>query len=92
MSTHVYRIISLLMLLSSCTTQYNILRVNPFEQLSTTLKTHQVEECDGATISLNCPQGTKVCCNYLNIFSYDTLLILDFYNLCLLWNPVQQEP
>ena len=40
--------------------QLNIRRENPFKQLSESLQTFQVEECDGGVVSLICPQGTKV--------------------------------
>ena len=41
-------------------TQYNIVRRNPFKQLSQTLKTLREEECEGSVISLQCPEDTKV--------------------------------
>ena len=45
---------------SPASTVSNIERVNPFKQLSETLKTHHEEECEGAFMSLQCPEGTKV--------------------------------
>ena len=45
-------------------TQFNIQRENPFKQLSKSLQTFHVEECDGDVVSLICPQGTKVTCRY----------------------------
>ena len=40
--------------------QYNVIRSNPFKQLTDTLKTFQAEGCDGGVIGLSCPTGTKV--------------------------------
>ena len=40
--------------------QYNVVRTNPFERLTTTLKTFQAEGCDGGVLGITCPQGTKV--------------------------------
>ena len=61
MITYINCIISVL-LFSSVNSQYNIIRINPFKQLSETLKAHTVQESDRGAMSLNCPEGTKVGC------------------------------
>ena len=40
--------------------QYNVVRTNPFERLTTTLKTFQAEGCDGGVLGITCPERTKV--------------------------------
>ena len=40
--------------------QYNIKRINPFKELSFSLRIHHIEGWDGGNISLQCPEGTKV--------------------------------
>ena len=40
--------------------QYNIVRINPLQQLSESLKTHHEKECEDSVMSLQCPEGTKV--------------------------------
>ena len=54
----------LFLILEIVGTQFNIQRENPFKQLSQSLQTFHVEECDGAVVSLTCPQGTKVVSHY----------------------------
>ena len=56
----------------------------------------QVEECDGAKLSLNCPQGTKVSSVCVTFFGWATLLLLqlivsDFHPVSPLWDTVKQS-
>ena len=53
-------ITSYLLLMEQVEAQYNIVRINPFKEISETLKTHHEEECEGNVMSLQCPEGTKV--------------------------------
>ena len=46
---------------------YNIVRRDPFAILAQTLKTKQRAACDGDSLKLECPQGTKVILMIFNI-------------------------
>ena len=50
----------LLLYISTQNCQYNVIRTNPFQYLTGTLKTFQGEGCDGGVLGLSCPEGTKV--------------------------------
>ena len=60
MKTTISLVLAIQLFTQESNSQYNIIRVNPFKQLSETLKTHHEEECEGAVMSLQCPEGTKV--------------------------------
>ena len=60
MKTRIVYVLAILLFTQHSQCQYNIIRVNPFKQLSETLKTHHEEKCQGEVISLQCPEGTKV--------------------------------
>ena len=60
MKTAILLVLAIQLFTQESKSQYNIIRVNPFKQLSETLKTHHEEECEGAVMSLQCPDGTKV--------------------------------
>jgi hypothetical protein len=60
MKTAILLVIAIQLFTQESYCQYNIIRVNPFKQLSETLKTHHEEECEGDVMSLQCPEGTKV--------------------------------
>ena len=60
MKTSILLVLGIHLFTQETNSQYNIIRVNPFKQLSETLKTHHEEECEGAVMSLQCPEGTKV--------------------------------
>ena len=57
-------LLSLLLLLTGLTgtgwSQYQLVREDPFAQLSATLQTRQAAACDGEVLGLDCPRGTKV--------------------------------
>ena len=60
MKTAIVLVLAIQLCTQESNSQYNVIRVNPFKQLSETLKTHHEEECEGAVMSLQCPEGTKV--------------------------------
>ena len=39
---------------------YNVIRKDPFATLAETLKTNQGAACDGDSLQMECPIGTKV--------------------------------
>ncbi len=45
--------------------QYNVRREDPFAALSATLQTYQEAACDGQTLSLECPEGTKIAIQFV---------------------------
>ena len=49
-----------LYVLTCCPAQYQIVRQDPFAQLSETLQTHQQAACDGERLELVCHTNTKV--------------------------------
>ena len=47
--------------------QYQLVREDPFAQLSGSLETRQAAACDGEILALDCPHGSKVCIFSQNI-------------------------
>ena len=60
-------VLSVLVLLAGLTgtgqSQYQLVREDPFAQLSGSLQTRQAAACDGEILGLDCPHGSKV--NYI---------------------------
>ena len=70
-------IIWTVLLICRVKSQYRIARVNPLKELATNLKTHEVRECEGGAMSLQCPEGSKVRELELNT---DTMLLISDFN------------
>ena len=52
--------IILFLLVVNNTHHYNVIRKDPFAKLAETLKTNQRAACDGDSLQMECPIGTKV--------------------------------
>ena len=68
--------VSIVVMICRVKSQYRIVRVNPLKELTTNLKTHEVRECEGGAMSLQCPEGSKV--RKLELNTGTMLLISDF--------------
>jgi hypothetical protein len=55
----------LLLLMDPAAAQYSVHRADPFALLSATLQTYQEASCDGQTLSLECPVGTKIAIQFV---------------------------
>ena len=80
----------LLLYISTQNCQYNVIRTNPFQHITGTLKTFQGEGCDGGVLGLSCPDGTKVCSFSTTPFFYS--FITDIHCLCNLWERCRWVP
>ena len=84
MKTTIILVLAIQVFTQESNSQYNIIRVNPFKQLSETLKTHHEEECEGEVMSLQCPEGTKVQCQkvmfcfFLSLFFQISIISADY--------------
>ena len=54
--------------------QYQLVREDPFAQLSSTLQTWQSAACDGEFTHLRCPEGSKVILTIYRVLNKKVLL------------------
>ena len=81
--------VSIVVMICRVKSQYRIVRVNPLKELTTNLKTHEVRECEGGAMSLQCPEGSKV--RKLELNTGTMLLISDFNCVSWLWQSIKRE-